>query len=139
MTLIFTDIEKKELLAIIYKEVLKKYAEIGGRSRAAFWSVAHYVGYAEEEKIRKTWYNLYYKKKHEILRKDKKGEAATERGLWDVWAYLYDHTKQPPFATDESTKTLIAENLIIDPTDVDFWERNRNHREMMEQDGYYDD
>lgn len=116
--------QKQELLAIVFKEINARYAEPMGKSIAAFWSVARGVGtymmLYDKGEYNKGFFNLHYESKYVPIKKSSDGLVEIEKKLWDVWAYKWDYTKQPPFATDPSTKTLLFENLLIREDDIEY-------------------
>jgi hypothetical protein len=108
----FTDKENKKLISVIFKTVLKNMEKGGGRSLVGFWDT---IGRLSPGNTKR--YNLQYKKVYTVILRDSDGNPLVEEGRWTVWAYEYDWTKEPPFATIENTKTLIVKDLMVDPDD----------------------
>jgi len=120
----FTQDDRDQLQSVVFKTVLKKSNGPVGKSLAAFWDVARCIG-DKEDGNKQRWFNLRYERQYEALSVyeygPKKGEAAIERSRWSVWAYDYDWQKQAPFATDESSETLLFSDLLIDESDITYW------------------
>ena len=116
--------QKQELLAIVFKEINETYATPMGKSIAAFWRVARGVGtymmLYDKGEYNKGFFNLHYKSKYVPIKESSDGFVEIEKKLWDVWAYRWDYTKESPFATDPSTKTLLFENLLIREEDIEY-------------------
>ena len=119
--IILTKTERDQLLATVFSEVLKKYDKSSGKSLAGFWSVARGIGNPLENFSDRKYYNLHYKKKWEALEVDKEtNEVMVEQATWTVYMYEYDYKKEEPFATNEDSKTLLFEDLLISTDDIEY-------------------
>lgn len=119
--IILTKTEREQLRATVFNEVLKKYDKDFGKSIASFWSVARGIGNPLESFADRKYYNLHYKKNWEALETDKEtNEVMVEQATWTVYMYEYDCKKEEPFATDEHSKTLLFEDLLISTDDITY-------------------
>lgn len=119
--IILTKTERDQLLATVFSEVLKKYDKDFGKSVASFWSVARGIGNPLESFADRKYYNLHYKKKWEALEVDKEdNEVMVEQSTWTVYMYEWDYKKEKPFATNEDSKTLLFEDLLISTDDIEY-------------------
>ena len=130
----FTAEEKEELVALIFKKVLERYAETMGKSICAFWCIARGVGRQKRGFTSGRFFNLKFEKNWIIMSETHDGEVMCEKATWTVWAYNYDYTKDDPFATEEESKTLVVKNLLVSEDDIEYpWLR----RQMEEEEGLY--
>lgn len=131
----FTAEEREELLALIFQKVLERYTEPMGKSIAAFWYVARGVGRQKHVFASSRFFNLKFKKNWITMSEAPDGEVMCEKATWTVWAYNYDYTKDDPFATEEESKTLVVENLLVSGDDIEYPQLRRQMEE--EEEGLY--
>lgn len=132
----FTAEEREELLSLIFQQVLETYTQPMGKSIAAFWHVSRGVGRQKHGLASARFFNLKFKKNWITMSEAPDGEVICEKATWTVWAYNYDYTKDDPFATEEESKTLVVENLLVSQDDIEYPMLRRQMKEE-EEEGLY--
>jgi len=117
----FSEADKEQLRAFVFKEHSKKMASPMGKSLAGFWAIARGIGdFSDSSFMNKRFFNLKFQARWHTLEEDEEGNPTIEVRRWTVWVYDYDYRKEDPFATDPDSETILFKDILLDEKDVEY-------------------
>lgn len=97
----------EQIEALCFEAIFKEYETGVGRQIVGFWHYTRHIPAIH------TALNLYFER-----------ENIDGVGRWTVYGYRIDYTKQKPFWTVESSKTLIFKDKLFHADDLYRWQED---------------